>query len=898
MTGNKHDTYLFVRTNFISFHRSLPFLHEMESGFFQHIQRHYGPQMRDNFRSYQRALNQLCTTTAREVFLLKCRRHGICPRFILDKVHNLFLPYAHIPNCHTQRQLLQKTLLNYEISNCIKEKTTSATLVQTLKSVISICDEAEQFLSINYTSFCNKRNANNQQLFHKFRHLLDHQQHVPDIHYEETFIENISGEIIPYEMSLLLSLGPKFALLPEKLPIPDIVRDVEYIVSRSAHPSIINAVRSQMAYTITRHSKIPIRPNRVHRFLQKCADTTSDFLKNHPHVFISNSDKGNKTIICNKTDYQQKMVTRLSNPEDFVLLNDDPTKHVERALNNKIDRLFNEGKYNKYKKLHLKSTTGIAPRVYGLYKIHKDGHPLRLIASTIKSPTYNLAKDLSIILTNAFNSPKYSLKNSDEALAHIQQHRLLRDHQLVSFDMVNCFGSIPIDLIIELVSQQFSSIQPHTNLTMEIFVDLLGFCLRDGNYMQYGDKFYRQRNGIAMGSSLGSILVQICTEHIIDSVLSQLKSERIIAPRLWKVYVDDHILVCRADSIPHVLDKLNLFHPLITFTCELEQECRLNYLDLTLIRENSTIITNWYTKSIASGRIINFMSAHPRHMITNTALAFARKVFRFSSSIFHSENETRIKNILLKNSFPPNEIHKIINIAKTPAVRMDRHTDNVNSNHYALTYVPGTSEALRKHLRYFLPDSNLAHKPENKLNQFYSKKKDPLSENEQSDVVYQIPCSDCNAIYIGETTQRLKTRLQQHKSTVNSSAAPKTALAKHAKDNAHSFNFDDTVILERNRFKRKLQICEVNHIIMNQENTCNFKSDTCHISPTYYNLLRHHANKSNLAPHTLSQSQPQPNSSLVHNNNVAPITTNSQTTQHHPTHAPHITTTTHQIINR
>lgn len=54
---------------------------------------------------------------------------------------------------------------------------------------------------------------------------------------------------------------------------------------------------------------------------------------------------------------------------------------------------------------------------------------------------------------------------------------------------------------------------------------------------------------------------------------------------------------------------------------------------------------------------------------------------------------------------------------------------------------------------------------------------------------------------------RVKTRMKQHMSTVNSISAPKRALAKLAKENSHQFNLNEVQIVERNNFKRKLQIC-------------------------------------------------------------------------------------------
>ncbi|KAG4077370.1 hypothetical protein HA402_009771 [Bradysia odoriphaga] len=125
--------------------------------------------------------------------------------------------------------------------------------------------------------------------------------------------------------------------------------------------------------------------------------------------------------------------------------------------------------------------------------------------------------------------------------------------------------------------------------------------------------------------------------------------------------------------------------------------------------------------------------------------------------------------------------------------------------------------------------------------------KDKLDDMQQSDVVYRIKCSICQSMYIGETCQRACTRKQQHKNSVSQTnlAKPKTAsaLALHTKTTGHAFDFDSMKILDRQRNKKKLQISEVNHIIMNREVACNYKQDTEHIAPAYSNILRQYASK-------------------------------------------------------
>lgn len=46
-------------------------------------------------------------------------------------------------------------------------------------------------------------------------------------------------------------------------------------------------------------------------------------------------------------------------------------------------------------------------------------------------------------------------------------------------------------------------------------------------------------------------------------------------------------------------------------TCEMENNNWLNFLDITIIRENDKLITNWYKTPTFSGRYINYYSSHP-----------------------------------------------------------------------------------------------------------------------------------------------------------------------------------------------------------------------------------------------------------------------------------------------
>lgn len=109
-----------------------------------------------------------------------------------------------------------------------------------------------------------------------------------------------------------------------------------------------------------------------------------------------------------------------------------------------------------------------------------------------------------------------------------------------------------------------------------------------------------------------------------------------LSPNFWFTYVDDHLTAIQRESIKTLLDKLNYFDPLVQFTVEIQKtDGSIEFLDTTVINCGNKVKTKWYHKPIASNRLLNFYSKHPKSMIMNTASAFIKRVFCLSHSSFH-----------------------------------------------------------------------------------------------------------------------------------------------------------------------------------------------------------------------------------------------------------------------
>ena len=90
----------------------------------------------------------------------------------------------------------------------------------------------------------------------------------------------------------------------------------------------------------------------------------------------------------------------------------DPTAALERKMNSVLLDLKRAGRLpgNMYYQLH--SSAGQVTRLYGLPKVHKWDVPLQPIVSFVSSPTYQLSKFLTSLLSPIVGLSDHHMRNS------------------------------------------------------------------------------------------------------------------------------------------------------------------------------------------------------------------------------------------------------------------------------------------------------------------------------------------------------------------------------------------------------------------------------------------------------------------------------------------------------
>jgi len=108
-----------------------------------------------------------------------------------------------------------------------------------------------------------------------------------------------------------------------------------------------------------------------------------------------------------------------------------------------------------------------------------------------------------------------------------------------------------------------------------------------------------------------------------------------------------------------------------------------------------------------------------------------------------------------------------------------------------------------------------------------------LSKN---NVVYKILCRDCEATYVGQTKRQLKTRLKEHKNNIKLDQSKHSVISEHITKYNHSFDWENTKIMDFESGYFKRIISEMIHI-KEQKVSLNLNSDTELLDESYFDIL-------------------------------------------------------------
>ena len=482
--------------------------------------------------------------------------------------------------------------------------------------------------------------------------------------------------------------------------------------------------------------------------------------------------------------YTEKCLSLL-NTDQFMKLNTDPTKTTEGKIQRTIRKIKSKLSSQQYYKLY---PTGSCPgKFYGTAKIHKltnnstiDELPIRPIVSNIGTATYHLAKHLAKLLSPLSQS-EYTVKSTRDFTEKLKVEKVPTGYKMVSFDVKSLFTNVPLERTIEiLLKRVYDDNEIYTSITRKEMKDMLILCTKNVHFTFNGE-VYVQIDGVAMGSPLGPVLAGIfmveLERKLVPTLVAHVKS--------WKRYVDDTIAYVKIGSTEYVISVLNSFHEKIQFTYEMENDHKLSFLDVLLIRNGESIETTVFRKSTNNDIYLNWNSFAPNTWKKGTLKTLVQRAYTVCSTDQYLQNELdHLKNVFhMKNGYPKWVINQVLDQVKAeqqenalPNEHIDSQENQgqpvineIKSHLLVIPYGGSKGEylikSMKRELKRLLPtnvDPRIAYTG-TKLG-FCFHIKDKTKFEHQHDLVYEVGCSNptCNMTYIGEVGRRITERIKDH----------------------------------------------------------------------------------------------------------------------------------------
>ena len=413
-------------------------------------------------------------------------------------------------------------------------------------------------------------------------------------------------------------------------------------------------------------------------------------------------------------------------------------------------------------------------KLYGLCKSHKAGLPLRPVVSMINTAEYHLAKYLDSIIKPHIPS-KFMLNSTSDFLHRLKEFCFKPTDILVSFDVVSLFTNVPLDFSINIIADNVYKQDSTPGYDKKTFKKLMEIAT-SGVFM-YQEKYFRQIDGVTMGSPLGPTIANFCLAYFEEKLVKDKSSNTPSppsSPSLYLRYVDDIFCVFRSDSSHKLfLSKLNNLHPQLKFTSEIGPS-QLSFLDTYIslpTSEDDSFTSKVFRKATYTGLLLNFSAICPQKWKFGLINCLLHRAYMISSNwVLFSKEVDFLKDVFLKNGYPEQLfnscVRRFLNLKHGENNSEGKIQDDKVETIFSIPYIGLPSVIFGRKLKrlfkdYYCIDVKVVFTSFKVKNYFSLKCHTPMPL--LSNVVYKFTClRDANCTYIGKTIRHLATRVKEH----------------------------------------------------------------------------------------------------------------------------------------
>ena len=631
---------------------------------------------------------------------------------------------------------------------------------------------------------------------------------------DSVLINNTNIEFTNPEKDVL-ALDPKFVCATKKPPVSDLIVAVESINQKLPSQTVqdklvrttVNCIKHYREHNLNREHVSAIRSIKV-KLRQNDA-------------LLMRADKGNKTVIVNKSDYENKIKSHLDNP---AIYEDVPnSRNPVLFTRTKLNRLLAPIKTSKptFRMTDLLPSVDRSklPEPYALAKVHKPEMPFRIIAPTYSFVSYRLSKLIHKMLYPFVTRIPARISSARDFLQDIHSLNLPDNFVICSFDVVSLFDNVDVNAFLSLFRNLVSQrniwvpfVPIFESLPDSSIVEIASVILNN-SYLKFLGSVKRQRFGVPMGSPCSVAVSELFMDYIETKALSTCPTS--CKPIFYRRFIDDGFSIFKGDTntINNFLTHLNSINPRVQFTVEYEKNGQLPFLDILLTRKSGCISFSVYQKPTHSNRY-----AHPSSFVPRTIMASVTRALRLRAYLYCDDRLTldrelnRISSTLKDNGYPKETIRNHLRHPRLTTRNRPAESPNV----FIPFFGKGTFKVKRLCENQGLT-VRLSHLP-TLHDKLYYKRNENLNIIDRQNVVYRLTCRTCQKSYIGQTTRPLKKRIDEHIKDAQSTKDDNkiTGVSLHIRSTGHR-DFDPE-ILDRDNREWGLKIRE--SIKINEKSPC------------------------------------------------------------------------------
>ena len=286
------------------------------------------------------------------------------------------------------------------------------------------------------------------------------------------------------------------------------------------------------------------------------------------------------------------------------------------------------------------------------------------------------------------------------------------------------------------------------------------------NYFQLNESFYKQNTGAPMGNPLSGILSEIFLQNLENDHLQTIIDKHRI--KFMARYVDDIIIIYddNLSNIDTIFEEINKIDKNIQYTIEKEHNNKINYLDLTIIKNNNKIEYDIYRKPTHTEICIHRNSRHPMQQKLSTFHSLIHRLQKIPLTKEKYNKELNyIKNLAIKNGYNTDMINNLIKKSeRKEELRKLTALKTIDNNTYkwiTLTYTGSETHKIANIIKKHNRNIKIAYKTNNSIKQIIPNQINKINKYQKRGV-YKINCKNCKKFYIGMTNRNFNIRFKEH----------------------------------------------------------------------------------------------------------------------------------------